>query len=244
MNLYTIHVLSFHSIHVLFCVCLNLHHLNQSKQKGPGLNILFFRKTNRLSSRNDVKSDKVNSIPDIRQNLFFKKEIRTSRVTLRYGCCKYNWRSVTKCSKLVRVNPLARLHQSRLKYKRLATTSLPVYYPVGADTSFIYTPSKTRKTLRFLKFSGVAEKKHWLKTGYLQNSREVFPSRTKNNKVLVWYNILLLKHKENFISKLSIKMFIKRKTRAGKAVVRNNCVRCETAFVGCNSYQTLSNVRC
>ena len=42
----------------------------------------------------------------------------------------------------------------------------------------------------------------------------LFQAEQKNNRVLYWYKIFLFK--KNCISKLFIKMFIKRKTRVGK----------------------------
>ena len=104
-------------------------------------------------------------------------------------------------------------------HQRLLRQALRKPFVLSPSTRFgsiflLSKPLKIWKILRFLKISGVREKKYWFKTGYLQNSREAVPSRAKKNKVLFWYKIFLLKHcyeyKENFTRRLSTKMFIKK----------------------------------
>ena len=64
------------------------------KEKGvsfSGLNVILFLSPDRMSSGNDVTSDKVNFRSDIRQNLFLEK-IKISRV---FVALKTFWSSCT-----------------------------------------------------------------------------------------------------------------------------------------------------
>ena len=138
---------------------------------------------------------------------------------------------------MLRTSPLPPSPSKLVKSGTYQTLRSQSYYPIGADIFLICALENLENLTIFWSFQGLQKRNIDSKQAIYRIAEKLSQAGKKRTKY--WFGVKSFysnrfyscEYKENWVIKLSIKMFIKRKTRAGKAYSHQMLLSFKTSVI-------------